>query len=87
MTKTEMIRDVCRNKIGITNNTIKELVRSKYSTTVESNLIIAVVGSEKERQVLAHTSGHLKRKAKELIQQAGDYKAARNILAMANGEL
>lgn len=87
MTKTEMIRDVCRNNIGITNNTIKELVRTKYSTTVESNLIIAAVGSEKKRQVLAHTSGHLKRKAKELIQQAGDYKAARNILAMANGEL
>ena len=87
MTKTEMIRDVCRNNIGIANNTIKELVRSNYSTTVESNLIIAAVGSEKERQVLAHTSGHLKRKAKEIIQQAGDYKVARNILAMASGEL
>ena len=87
MTKTEMIRDVCRNNIGITNNTIKELVRSKYSTTVEINLTIAVVGSEKERQVMTHTSRHLKRKAKDLIQQTGDCKAARNILAMANGEL
>ena len=50
-------------------------------------MIIAAVGSEKERQVLAHSSGHLKRKAKELIHQAGDYKADRNILAMASGEL
>ena len=61
------------------NNTITELERSKYSTTVESNLIIAAVGSEKERQVLDHTSDHLKRKAKELIQQAGDYKAAASL--------
>ena len=61
--------------------------RSMHSAVYTYRLIIAAVGSEKERQVLAHTSGHLKRKAKELIQQAGDYKAARNILAMANGEL
>lgn len=87
MTKTEMIRDVCRNNIGITNRTIKELARSKYLNSVETNLIIAVVGSEKDRQVLANISGHLERKTKELIQQDGDYKAARNILAMANGEL
>ena len=60
MRKSDMIRDVCKHNMSMTNEEIKQAVRIRYKTTVETNLIIATVGSEKDRHVLANTEGHIK---------------------------
>ena len=81
MNKSDMVREVCKDNMSMTNEAIKHAVRLRYKTTVETNLIIAVVGSEKDRQVLANTENHIRKKAKELLSCCGgDYQQARNIL-------
>jgi hypothetical protein len=89
MNKTEMIREVCKDNMSMTNEAIKHAVRLRYKTTVETNLIIAVVGSEKDRRVLSKTEGHIRKKAKELLSCCGgDYHHARNILQIVrDGEM
>lgn len=88
MRKSDMIRDVCKHNMSMTNEEIKQAVRIRYKTTVETNLIIATVGSEKDRHVLANTEGHIRKKAKEFLKLCGDYNHARNVLQIVrDGEL
>ena len=47
MNKSEMIRNVTKDNLSKTNEQIKQLVRAKFGTIVETNLIISIVGSEK----------------------------------------
>lgn len=81
MNKTEMIRSIVKDNLSMTNEQIKQHVKMKYQTTVETNLIIAVVGSEKDRRVLTNTEGHIRKKASEFLTLCdGDYNHARNVL-------
>lgn len=88
MTKSEMIRSIVKDNLSLTNEQIKQQVRAKYGTTVETNLIISIVGSEKDRRVLANTEGHVRKKAKELLNCCdNDYHHARNVLQIVRDEL
>ena len=88
MNKSEMIRNIVKDNLSLTNEQIKQQVRAKYGTTVETNLIISIVGSEKDRRVLANTEGHIRKRAKEYLKCCDyDYHHARNILQIVRDEL
>jgi len=88
MNKSEMIRSIVKDNLSMTNEQIKQQVRAKYGTTVETNLIISIVGSEKDRRVLANTEGHIRKKAREYLRCCeDDYHHARNVLQIVRDEL
>jgi len=87
MNKTQMVRSVTENNLAMSNAAIKHAVKAKYQTVVETNLIISAIGSERERSKNASIAPALKAKAKELIYDAGDYRNAQKILAIAGGEI
>jgi hypothetical protein len=51
--KSELIREVSRAIPGLTNKQVKKLIAEKYGVEVASNLIIAVLGKERTRKLLA----------------------------------
>lgn len=51
--KSQLIREVSRAVPGITNKQVKKLIAEKYRVEVASNLIIAVLGKERTRKLLA----------------------------------
>ena len=51
--KSELIRDVSRAVPGMTNKQVKKIIRDQYGIEVASNLIIAVLGRERTRKLLA----------------------------------
>ena len=57
--KSELIRDVSRAIPGLTNKQVKKLIAEKYGVEVASNLIIAVLGKERTRKLLAPTRDKL----------------------------
>jgi t-SNARE complex subunit (syntaxin) len=51
--KSELIREVARAAPGATNKQVKKIIRDQYGIEVASNLIIAVLGRERTRKLLA----------------------------------
>lgn len=51
--KSQLIREVSRSIPGITNKQVKKVIAEKYGVEVASNLIIAVLGKERTRRLLA----------------------------------
>lgn len=87
MNKSEMIRAVVKDDAGMNNAAIKNMVKMKFNTIVEENLIHYVLGNESDRTKNSKHLPYLKDKAKEFIVSAGDYRTAQIILALAGGEL
>ena len=57
--KSQLIREASRAVPGITNKQVKKLIAEKYGVEVASNLIIAVLGKERTRKLLAPIRGKL----------------------------
>lgn len=87
MNKVSMIRAVVKDDAGMSNATIKNMVKAKFNTIVEANLIHYVLGNEADRTKNSRHIPYLKDKAKDFIVSAGDYRTAQRILALAGGEL
>ena len=87
MNKSQMIRLVTKDDVGMTNAAIKNAVKMKFNTIVEANLIHYVLGNESERTKNSRHIPYLKDKAKDFIVSAGDYRTAQRILALAGGEM
>ena len=51
--KSQLIREVSQAIPGMTNKQVKKVVAEKYGVEVASNLIIAVLGKERTRRLLA----------------------------------
>jgi hypothetical protein len=51
--KSQLIREVARTIPGMTNKQVKKVIAEKYGIEVASNLIIAVLGRERTRKLLA----------------------------------
>ncbi len=51
--KSELIREVSRTLPGMTNKQVKKVILEKFGIDVGSNLIIAVLGKERTRKLLA----------------------------------
>jgi len=51
--KSQLIREVSRTIPGMTNKQVKKVIAEKYGVEVASNLIIAVLGKERTRRLLA----------------------------------
>lgn len=51
--KSQLIREVSRTIPGLTNKQVKKIVWEKFGVEVGSNLIIAVLGKERTRKLLA----------------------------------
>ncbi len=51
--KSQLIREVSRAIPGMTNKQVKKVIAEKYGVEVASNLIIAVLGKERTRKLLA----------------------------------
>lgn len=53
LNKSQLIREVSRAIPGMTNKQVKKVIAEKYGVEVASNLIIAVIGKERTRRLLA----------------------------------
>jgi hypothetical protein len=51
--KSQLIREVSRAIPGMTNKQVKKVIAEKFGVEVASNLIIAVLGKERTRRLLA----------------------------------
>lgn len=51
--KSELIREVSRTIPGMTNKQVKRIIWEQFGINVGSNLIIAVLGKERTRKLLA----------------------------------
>ena len=51
--KSQLIREVSRTNPGMTNKQVKNIIRERFGVECASNLIIAVLGKEKTRKLLA----------------------------------
>jgi hypothetical protein len=51
--KSQLIREVSRTIPGLTNKQVRKIVWEKFGVEVGSNLIIAVLGKERTRKLLA----------------------------------
>ena len=63
--KSQLIREVSRAIPGMTNKQVKKLIAEKYGVEVASNLIIAVLGKERTRKLLAPVRERLIRLGQE----------------------
>lgn len=63
--KSQVIREVANAKPGMTNKQVKKVIRDQFGIEVGSNLIIAVLGKERTRKVLAPLRETLVRKGQE----------------------
>jgi len=51
--KSQLIREVSQAAPGMTNKQVKKVIRDQFGIEVASNLIIAVLGKERTRKLLA----------------------------------
>jgi nucleoside diphosphate kinase len=51
--KSQLIREVAKAVPGATNKQVKKIIRDQYGIEVGSNLVIAVLGRERTRRLLA----------------------------------
>jgi hypothetical protein len=69
--KSQVIREVANAKPGMTNKQVKKVIRDQFGIEVGSNLIIAVLGKERTRKVLAPLRETLVRKGQEWFDLCG----------------
>jgi hypothetical protein len=69
--KSELIRDVARAVPGMTNKQVKKIIRDRYGIDVASNLIIAVLGKERTRKLLAPVRSKLMQLGLEWFELCG----------------
>ena len=72
--KSQLIREVSKTIPGLTNKQVKKLLMEKYGVEVASNLIIAVIGKERTRKLLAPIRNKLIQLGKEWFQLCGEDK-------------
>lgn len=51
--KSQLIREVSQSIPGITNKQVKQIIWERFGVEVGSNLVIAVLGKERTRKLLA----------------------------------
>lgn len=69
--KSQVIREVANAKPGMTNKQVKKVIRDRFGIEVGSNLIIAVLGKERTRKVLAPLREALVRMGQEWFDLCG----------------
>lgn len=69
--KSQVIREVANAKPGMTNKQVKKVIRDRFGIEVGSNLIIAVLGKERTRKVLAPLRETLVRMGQEWFDLCG----------------
>ena len=69
--KSELIREVARAVPGATNKQVKKIIRDQYGIEVASNLIIAVLGRERTRKLLAPVRAKLIQMGLEWYEMCG----------------
>jgi hypothetical protein len=72
--KSELIREVSRAVPGMTNKQVKTIVRERFGVECASNLIIAVLGKEKTRKLLAPIRDKLVTLGQEWFELCGKDK-------------
>jgi len=83
MNKSQAVREVVKENFGLTNKQIKTEVRHRFGLLVETNEIINTVGPFKKRIQITGYQDHLIKKAKDFLHSVGDYRLARDLLAIA----
>lgn len=69
--KSQLIRDVSKAISGITNKQVKRIIWEKFGVEVGSNLIIAVLGKERTRKLLAPVREQLVRLGQQWFDLCG----------------
>jgi nucleoside diphosphate kinase len=69
--KSELIREVARAVPGATNKQVKKIIRDQYGIEVASNLVIAVLGKERTRKLLAPVRSRLVQLGLEWFELCG----------------
>lgn len=69
--KSELIREVSRTIPGMTNKQVKRVIWEKFGIDVGSNLIIAVLGKERTRKLLAPVRAKLIQLGQEWFDLCG----------------
>ena len=69
--KSQLIREVSRVIPGMTNKQLKKIIRDQYGVDVGSNLIIAVLGKERSRKLLAPARDKLIQMGREWFEACG----------------
>ena len=72
--KSQLIREISKTIPGLTNKQVKKLVMERYGVEVASNLIIAVIGKERTRKLLAPIRNKLIQLGKEWFQLCSEDK-------------
>jgi hypothetical protein len=69
--KSQLIREVSRAVPGMTNKQVKKIIKDQYGIDVASNLIIAVLGKERSRKILAPARDKLIQMGREWFEACG----------------
>jgi hypothetical protein len=69
--KSQLIREVSQAVPGMTNKQVKKVIKDQYGVEVASNLIIAVLGKERTRRLLAPIRERLIRLGQEWFDLCG----------------
>jgi hypothetical protein len=69
--KSQLIREVSQSIPGITNKQVKKIIWERFEVEVGSNLIIAVLGKERTRKLLAPVREKLIRLGQEWFDLCG----------------
>jgi hypothetical protein len=69
--KSQLIREVSLVIPGVTNKQVKKIIKEKFGVDVASNLIIAVLGKERTRKLLAPIRDQLVKVGQEWFDLCG----------------
>jgi len=69
--KSQLIREVSRAQPGMTNRQVKKVIFDQFGIEVKSNLIIAVLGRERTRKLLAPLRERLLKLGQEWFDLCG----------------
>jgi hypothetical protein len=69
--KSQLIREVSLAIPGVTNRQVKKIIKDKFGVDVASNLIIAVLGKERTRKLLAPIRHQLVKLGQEWFDLCG----------------
>lgn len=69
--KSQLIREVSLSIPGVTNKQVKKIIKEKFGVDVASNLIIAVLGKERTRKLLAPIRDQLVKLGQEWFDLCG----------------
>ncbi len=69
--KSQLIREVSGSVPGMTNKQVKKTIQDRFGVDVGSNLIIAVLGKERTRRLLAPVRERLMKLGQEWFDLCG----------------